>query len=78
MLMKLTLIMNPEDCETPSSFIKEICNGDEQPSDVLGHKWNHEKDTLAVSRGVDRPLDKAITHQTFSSFFFFLRLTLWY
>ena len=56
--------MNPEDCETSFSPIKEICNGAEQSSHVLGLKWDHVKDTLAVSRGVDHPLDKAITQRT--------------
>ena len=60
--------MNPEDCETSSSPIKELCNGAEQPSHVLGLKWDHVKDTLVVSRGVDRPLDKALTQRTVLSF----------
>ena len=29
------LAMNPEVCETPSSLVKEICNGAGQSSDVL-------------------------------------------
>ena len=49
--------MNPEDCETSFSPIKEIFNGAEQSSHVLGLKWDH-------SRGVDRPLDKAITQRS--------------
>ena len=61
---QITSVMNPEDCETSSSPIKEICNGAEQSSRVLGLKWDHVKDTLVVSRGVDRPLDKALTQQT--------------
>ena len=60
--------MNPEDCETSSSPIKEICNGAEQSSHVLGLKWDHVKDTLLVSRGVDRPLDKAITQRSVLNF----------
>ena len=60
--------MNPEDCETSSSPIKEFFSGAEQSSHVLGLKWDHVKDTLVVSRGVDRPLDKAITQRTFLSF----------
>ena len=60
--------MNPEDCETSSSPIKEICNGAEQSSHVSGLKWDHVKVTLVVSRGVDRPLDKAITQRTVLSF----------
>ena len=60
--------MNPEDCETSSSPINKICNGAEKSSHVLGLKWDHVKDTLVVSRGVDRPLDKAITQRTVLSF----------
>ena len=33
---KITSAMNPEDCETSSPPIKEICNGAEQSSHVLG------------------------------------------
>ena len=58
---EVTSATNPEDCETSFSPIKEFCNRAEQPSHVLGFKWDHVKDTLVVSRGVDRPLDKAIT-----------------
>ena len=58
---EVTSAMNPEDCETSSSPVKEFCNRAEQPSHVLGFKWDHVNDTLVVSRGVDRPLDKAIT-----------------
>ena len=65
---EITSTMNPEDCETSSSPIKEICNGAEQSSHVLGLTWDHVKDTLVVSRGVDRPLDKAITQRTVLSF----------
>ena len=61
-------ITNPEDCETLSSPIKKICNGAEQSSHVLGLKWHHVKDTLVVSRSVDRPLDKATTQRTVLSF----------
>ena len=50
--------------ETSSSPINEICNGAEQSTQVLGLEWDHLKDTLVVSRGVDRPLDKAITQRT--------------
>ena len=67
---EITSAMNPEDCETSSSPIKEICNGAEQSSHVLGLKWDHVKDTLVVSRGVNRPLDKAITQLTVLSFVF--------
>ena len=65
---EITSAMNPEESETSSSPIKEICNGAEQSSHVLGLKWDHVKDTLVVSRGVDRPLDKAITQRTVLSF----------
>ena len=65
---EITSAMNPEDCEASSSPIKEICNGAEQSSHVLGLKWDYVKDTLVVSRGVDRPLDKAITERTVLSF----------
>ena len=58
---EITSAMNPEDCETSSSSIKENANAAEQSSHVLGLNWDHVKDTLKVSRGVDRPLDKAIT-----------------
>ena len=60
--------MNPEDSETSSLPIKEICNGAEQSSHALGLKWDHVKDTLVVSRGVDRPLDKAIFQRAVLSF----------
>ena len=62
--------MNPEDCETSSSPIKEICKGAEQSSHVLCLKWDHVKDTLVISRGVDRHLDNAITQRTVLSFDF--------
>ena len=65
---EITSAMNPEESETSSSPIKEICNGAEQSSHVLGLKWDHVKDTLFVSRGVDRPLDKAITQRTVLNF----------
>ena len=45
-----------------------MCNGAEQSSNVLGLKWDYVKDTLVVSRGDDRPLDKAITQRTILSF----------
>ena len=66
---EITSAMNPEDCEISSSPIKEICNGAEQSSHVIGLKWDHVKDTLIVSRGVDRPIDEAITQRTVLSFF---------
>ena len=65
---KITSAMNPEDFETSPSPVKEICKGALQSSHVLGLKWDHVKDTLVVSRGVDRPLDKAITQRTVLSF----------
>ena len=61
---EIVLAMNTEDCETLSSTVKEICNGTEQSSHVLGLRWDHVKDTLVGSTGVDRPLDKAITQRT--------------
>ena len=67
---KITSAMSPEDCETSPSPIKEICNGAEQSSHVLGLKRGHVKDTLVVGRGVDRPLDKAITQRTVLNFVF--------
>ena len=60
--------MNPAESETSSSTIKEICNGAKQSSHDLGLKGDQVKDTLVVSRGVDRPLDKAITQRTVVSF----------
>ena len=65
---EITSAMNPEDCETSFSPIKENCNVAEQSSHVLGLKWDHVKDTLVVSKGVDRPLVKAITQRTVFSF----------
>ena len=65
---KITSAFNPEDCETSSSPIKEILNRAEQSSHVLGLNWDHVKDTLVVSRGLDRPPDKAITQRTVLSF----------
>ena len=51
-----------------SNSVKDICTSPDQSSHVLGLKWDHVKDTLVVSRGVDRPLDKAITQRTVLSF----------
>ena len=65
---EITSAMNPEESETSSSPIKEICKGAEQSSHVFGLNWDHVKDTLIVSRGVDLPLDKAITQRTVLSF----------
>ena len=61
---EITSAMNPADCKTSSSPTKEIFNGAEQSSHVLGLKWYQVKDTLVISRCVDRPLNKAITQQT--------------
>ena len=36
---EITSAMNPEESKTSSSPIKEICNGAEQSSHVLGLKW---------------------------------------
>ena len=60
--------MNPEECKTPSLPIKEIRNGSEQSSHILGLRWEHVKETLLDSRWVDRPIDKALTHQNILSF----------
>ena len=65
---EITSAMNPEDSETSSLPIKENRNDAEQSSHVFGLKWDHVKDTLVVSRGVDRPLDKALTQQTVVKF----------
>ena len=61
---EITSAMNSQECKTASSLIKEVCNGAEQSPHILGLKWDHVKDTLVVSRGVDRPLDKALTQRT--------------
>ena len=58
---EITSVMIPEDCETPTPLIKEKCNKAEQSSSVLGLKWDHVKVTLVVTRGANRPLNKAIT-----------------
>ena len=65
---EITSVMNTEDCETSSSPIKELCNGAEKSSHVLDLKWDYVKDTLIFSRGVDRPLDKALSQRTVLSF----------
>ena len=59
----VTTALDPDNRETNSS-VKDICTIPDQSSHVLGLKWDHVKDTLVVSRGVDRPLDKAITQRT--------------
>ena len=65
---EITSTMNPGDCKTSSSTIRENCNDAEQSSHFLGLKWYHVKDILVGSRCVDRPLDKAITQRTVLSF----------
>ena len=65
---EITSAMNLDHCETSTSPIKEICNGAEQSSHILGLKWDHVKDILVVSRGANRPLEKAKTQQTVLSF----------
>ena len=64
----VTNALDPDDRESNSS-VKDICRKPDQSSHVLGLKWDHVKDTLVVSRRVDRPLDKAITQRTVLSFF---------
>ena len=59
--------LDPDNRESNSS-VKDICASPDQSSHVLGLKWDHVKDTLVVSRGVDRPLDKSITQRTGLSF----------
>ena len=59
----VTNAFDPDNRESSSS-VKDICRSPDQSSHVLGLKWDHVKDTLVVSRGVDRPLDKAITQLT--------------
>ena len=53
---------DPDNRESNSS-VKDICASPDQSSHVLGLKWDQ-----VVSRGVDRPLDKAITQRTVLSF----------
>ena len=64
---EVTTALNPDNRESNPS-VKDICKSPDQSSHVLGHRWDHVKDTLVVSRGVDRPLDKAITQRTVLSF----------
>ena len=59
----VTTALDPDNRESNSS-VKNICASPDQSTHVLGLKWDHVKDTLVVSRGVDRPLDKAITQRT--------------
>ena len=63
----VTTALDPDNRESNSS-VKDICASPDQSSHVLRLKWDHIKDTLVVSRGVDRPLDKAITQRTVLSF----------
>ena len=63
----VTTALDPDNCESKSS-VKDICASPEQSSHFLALKWDHVKDTLVNSRGVDRPLDKAITQRTVLSF----------
>ena len=64
---EVTTALNPDNRESNPS-VKDICKSPDQSSHVLGLRWDHVKDTLVVSRGVDRPLDKAITQRTVLSF----------
>ena len=66
-LPDVTTALDPENRESNSS-VRNICSSPDQSSHVLGLKWDHVKDTLVVSRGVDCPLDKAITQRTVLSF----------
>ena len=59
----VTTALDPDNRESNSS-VKDICTSPDQSSHVLGLKWDHVKVTLVVSRGVGRPLDKAITQRT--------------
>ena len=59
----VTTALDPDNHES-NSPVKDICASSDKSSHVLGRKWDHVKDTLVVRRGVDRPLDKAITHLT--------------
>ena len=63
----VTTALDPDNRESNSS-VKDICASPDQSSHVLGLKWDHVQDTLVASRGVDRPLDKAITQRTLLSF----------
>ena len=63
----VTTALDPDNRGSNSS-VKDICTSPDQSSHVLGLKWDHVKDTLVVSRGVDRPLDKTTTQRTVLSF----------
>ena len=63
----ITTALDPENRES-NSCVKDIRTSPDQSLHVLGLKWDHVKDTLVVSRGLDRPLDKAITQRTVLSF----------
>ena len=59
--------LDPDNRESSSS-VKDNCASSDQSSHVVGLKWDHVKDTLVVSRGIDRPLEKTITQRTVLSF----------
>ena len=65
--LDVTTALDPDNRESNSS-VKDICASPDQSSHVLSLKWDHLKETLVVSRGNDRPLDKAITQPTVLSF----------
>ena len=51
----VTTALDPDNHES-NSPVKDICASSDKSSHVLGRKWDHVKDTLVVSRGVDRQL----------------------
>ena len=63
----VTTTLDPDNRESNSS-VKGICENPDQPLPELGLKWDHVKDTLVVSRGVDCSLDKAIAQGTLLNF----------
>ena len=63
----VTTALDPDNRESNSS-VKDVCASPDQSSHVPGLKWDHVKDTIVVSRGVDHPLGKAITQRTVLSF----------
>ena len=63
----VTTAHDPDKCESKSS-VKDFCASPDQSSHVLGLRWDHVQDTLVVSIGIDRPLDKAIPQRTVLSF----------
>ena len=50
----VTIALDRDNRESNSN-VKNICRSPDQSSLVLGLKWDHVKDTLVVSKGVDRP-----------------------